>query len=269
MQIRQGLWLTTGFCALSSALAAHGALHPRIHQAETAAKAQPQDAQLHLTLAELLLEHGELGEALGAYERSTQLKSPDKAAWLGLAYCANRRGQAVKAEAAAREALKISPQAKAYFELGMALQSQTQMTPATVAYGQAFALEPSPDMALAWIRCAASNSAWPETRKQIEGVRQRLGDLAAILETAVSLARNKKEFKDALAWHEARIKSEGQQALLLETLGDILNDLGKSAKARKAWGRALESWKLLPESRRKTPALLGLPERVKVKGGGI
>lgn len=251
----------------SASLQAHGDLHPRIHQAEKEAKAHPQDAQAQLNLAELLLQHNELGQALGAFERAAQLKAPGPAAWLGLAYCANRQGQAGQAESAAREALKLSASAKAYYELGMALQSQAQLSPATAAYGRAFELDPEPDKALAWLRTGVSALPWAETRGHVQAARQRLGDLASLLEASVSLARSKKELKDALAWQNARLKAEGEQAALLETLGDIHQELGQSGKARAAWGRALEAWKLLPESRRKTPALMGLPERVKVKGG--
>lgn len=68
-------------------------------------------AEAHRQYAVVLLEHQQIGEALGLFERATTLAPRDVAAWQGFGTALETRGRVAEAAAAYRTALQLAPDA--------------------------------------------------------------------------------------------------------------------------------------------------------------
>lgn len=140
-----------------------------ITPAAIAARPPPEVLELQANLFKMA---GDAGAALEPQRRLTRLYPHRRSAWHNLAATLGDLGLAADAEAAARQSLRIPPNApETFLVLGRSLQNQGRYDDAEAAFTQALGLRPSyPDAhrdlaQLRWMRTGDSNFALAELSK--------------------------------------------------------------------------------------------------------
>ncbi|GIL15962.1 MAG: hypothetical protein BroJett039_11350 [Chloroflexota bacterium] len=112
---------------------------------QEAARLDPKSMYKHAYLASLLAEAGDLDGAFGEARTAIQLRAdpPVKsAAYMIFGNILIKKGQYREAIMALKQSISLSPDARAYYWLGMAYKYNRQMSDARTAWEQSLALEP-------------------------------------------------------------------------------------------------------------------------------
>lgn len=104
--------------------------------------ADPQSADYHVSLGQLLLTAGFPEPAAEALAQALALNAKLPAALLGLARAQEALGNFIAAEAAARTLVEMAPSAEAWTALGGALRLQGRLDEAIAAFDAALAIDP-------------------------------------------------------------------------------------------------------------------------------
>ncbi|HZI64998.1 MAG TPA: tetratricopeptide repeat protein [Thermoanaerobaculia bacterium] len=245
---------------------AHGDLHDQIREVTRQIARRPDDARLYLKRGELQRFHGETEAALADYDRAARLDPSLAEVDLGRGKSLLEAGRPAQARAALGRFLERRPDhADARLSLARVLVRLRLPVEADAQYAQAIRLSgrPKPDLcferatALAW--AGRLDSA---VRVIDEGVAI-LGPLAALEDLGVSLDRRRGNYDGALARLDRIAAGKTRRETWLARRGEILAEAGRRAQARETLLAAKDSIDRLPESLRRTRAMVRLERDVK------
>jgi len=205
----------------------------------------PDDEDLTGLEATLLREKGD--EAAGtALIEAMRAKAPkeEKAKVLGrVADYYRRAGRYDEAEKALREALAIDPKSLAtLFQLGAVLERQKRHDEAEAVFREALALEPDSAPVLNYL-------GYMNADRNV-----RVEEALTLLQKAVGIDPQSGAYQDSLGWALYRLNrldaaeeavrraldKDGENAVVLDHMGDILARRGRVAEALSYWQKALK-----------------------------
>ncbi|MSQ74060.1 MAG: tetratricopeptide repeat protein, partial [Betaproteobacteria bacterium] len=168
----------------------------------------PQDAEAHYKLGDVLYERRMLPEAEGSYRRALESKPDFTEAQINLGLTLDEQGRFAEAEACYRQVIAYNPDhALAHFNLGVTLNSQARLTEAEACYRRTAELKP--------------------------GFSHAHFNLGVVLQRQQRLVEAESSYRRTLEINPKYVDAH-------VNLGSILREQGKLPQAAASLGRALE-----------------------------
>jgi tetratricopeptide (TPR) repeat protein len=219
-----------------------------LQEASVAIEKYPKDRSLRLLRASLLGEQGQVEEAIRQLRAMLNKTPADREIDLAIAQVFSQAKRYQEAEAAAKEALALSPleddQEYVRFVLGSIYERQKKYDLAEEEFRKVLSVNP--------LNAAASNYLGYMLADR--GVR--LDESVKYIQRAVQIEPNNGAYLDSLGWayfkmnrldlaephleKAARLMSD--DPTIQEHLGYLYLQMGKRRKAQEAWERALRDW---------------------------
>jgi len=219
-----------------------------LEEAEVAVQKFPEDRPLRLVRASLLGERGRLDEAIEQLRALLNRTPADREVHLAMAQVYSQAKRFAEAEAAARQALALSPkpddQEYPYYMLGLIYERQKKYDLAEEQFKKVLMANP--------LNAAAANYLGYMLADR--GVR--LEESVKYIQKALELEPNNGAYLDSLGWayfkmnrfdlaesHLAKAaRLISSDPTIQEHLGHVYLRMGKEHQAQAAWERALKEW---------------------------
>jgi tetratricopeptide (TPR) repeat protein len=213
-----------------------------------AARARPNNAYTHRSLAVALAQRGELAEAETEFRAALRIDPNDWESLSGLGNVHTNRGEFAQAIERYGEALRLNPSfANAHFNLGGALMGEKRWADAMESFRAALALDPT------LVQARASLAELHAMQGDFDGAVNEL-------RAALALAPDQDALRIDLAWHlatapnaavrngaeavhlaeELNHQTNGEDPLILDTLAAAFAESGRFDDAQKTIDRAIE-----------------------------
>lgn len=176
-----------------------------------------------------------------------ELNSKDAKAWTNLGVALNRQEKTREAIEAWKQAIAIDPNLPGpHFNLGLTLVRNSDYAEAIGPLRQVLRLEPNNDAARRALAIALiGKEAFPEASREIAQLLFRSPQDTALLELAAKSFLQQRRFQEATAVLERRLKLPNTTSSLLSQYGDALDGAGRTPEALEAYRKAVN---LDPES---------------------
>jgi tetratricopeptide (TPR) repeat protein len=183
-----------------------------------------------------------------------ELAGQDARAWTNLGVALNRQEKINEAIEAWQRATAIDPKLPGpYFNLGLTLVRQGDYASAIGPLRQALRLEPANDSARRALAIALmAQEKFADASREIAQLLFRSPQDAALLELAAKSFLQQHRYQEAITVLERRVRLPNATSLLFRQYGDALDGGGRTPEALQAYRKAVE---LEPES---IPARYGL-----------
>lgn len=252
---------------------AHGAVHEQIERLDARIAGEPGSADLYLQRGRLFLEDRHFEEAGRDFRRALQIDPHLRAAHYFHGDALLKSGDAAGAEREARAFLAALGREdrgglmRGSRLLGQSLAEQGKPLEAADAFRTALGHAPEPDPAHYRECAAAFLAAGPAHRERaleiLDSGIARLGPLPALQEMAVDVELQAGRPDAAVKRLDGLIaQGQGRERWLLRK-GDILQQAGRTAEARRVFEEALAAIESLPPGRRSTRALRELEGEIR------
>jgi tetratricopeptide (TPR) repeat protein len=203
----------------------------------------PDDADLTGLEATLLREKGDLDGGIALVEAMRE-KAPSDPKVLGRVADFYRRARRLpEAEAALRQALAADPKSlSTLFQLGAVLEREKRQDDAEAVFRQALEVEPESAPVLNYL-------GYMNADRNV-----KVEEALSLIQKAVDLEPDSPAYRDSLGWALFRLNrlgpaeeevrraldKDGDNAVILDHLGDILAKRGQVAEALQCWQKALK-----------------------------
>jgi hypothetical protein len=211
-----GMW-NSGREGLSQLLATYSSIINRPDVAEQAVGLGPATPETHYALASLLLNQGELAEALPEYERAVALRPHDYTLWLALGRARGQANDKEGAMAAFKESVRLAPfYAQPRWYLGNTLYRAGRVDEAFAELRRAATSNPN-------LLPHILNLAWAAFAGDAQAVERAMQPQTASMRLALAryFARHGKSSEAITQFRAAgSVADEERRALLTELLAD-------------------------------------------------
>jgi tetratricopeptide (TPR) repeat protein len=176
-----------------------------------------------------------------------ELAGDDARAWTNLGVALNRQEKTSDAIAAWQRAIAIDPKLPGpYFNLGLTLVRKADYSSAIGPLRQALLLEPTNDAAQRALAIAlVTEQKFPEATREIAQLLFRSPQDPALLELAAQSFLQQRRYREAITVLERRLRLPNTTSFLFRQYGDALDGGGRTPEAVQAYRKAVE---LEPES---------------------
>ena len=194
-----------------------------LSELRAAARAQPEVADVHIELADVLVRERTYDEAEAAYRRALQLDAGAAQAYVGLGKLYADRGALGQATSALKQAIALdSTLAEPHYVLGNIHLSQQRLAAAVPLYERAIAL--SPRYLQAYFNLAGLHARQTDYGPAIDVLRRGLAALPEEVELMLQLARihfAQAQYEDALAQLASVVQAQPARAEAHELTAQI------------------------------------------------
>lgn len=190
---------------------------------------------------------GDWQKAEQAWRDVLKLANNDARAWTNLGVALNRQDKTAEALEAWKQAIAIDPKlAGAHFNIGLTLVRKGEYAGAIAPLRQALALEPGNDGARRALALAlVAQEKYQEASREIAQLLFRSPDDAALLELAAKSFLPQRRYQEAATVLQRRLRLPNATAFLWSQYGDALDAARRTPEALEAYRKAVE---LDPES---------------------
>lgn len=199
-------------------------------------------------------ERAQKFEAAGDWQQAEQtwravlkLTNNDARAWTNLGVALNRQDKTNEALEAWKQAITIDPKLPgAYFNIGLTLVRKGEYAGAIAPLREALSLEPNHDGARRALAIAlVGQEKYQDASREIAQLLFRSPEDAALLELAAKSFLQQQRYSEAATVLQRRLRLPNANAFLWSQYGDALDGAGRTPEALEAYGKAV---KLDPES---------------------
>lgn len=246
----------------------HGDLHEQIKQVTEQIAKDPKNAELYLKRGELHRAHQEWDQAQADYARAVSLDP-------GLSVVDFTRGR-MFLEAGWAHSAKVSldrflrkqtNHVEGLTARARALVKLEQRLDAAHDYTEAIRHAPGgrPELYIERAQALAGEGEahFAEALRGLDEGMQKMGLLVTLQLYAIDVELKRKNFDAALERLEKIAAQSPRKETWLARRGEILQQAGRKAEARKAYESALQAIATLPPARRNVPAMIELEKRIK------
>src|SRR5689334_254363 len=212
-------------------------------------KPKPKADQIraHYETARRFEADGNWKQAEENWRAVLELAGDDARAWTNLGVALNRQEKTGDAIAAWQRAIAIDPKLPGpYFNLGLTLVRKADYASAIGPLRQALMLEPTNDAARRALAVALmAQEKFPEASREIAQLLFRSPQDAALLDLAAQSFLRQRRYQEAATVLDRRLRLPNTTSVLFRQYGDALDGAGRTPEALQAYRKAVE---LEPES---------------------
>lgn len=210
---------------------------------------QPQAEQLrsYYETAHKFEADGNWQQAEQTWRAAIKLAKDDARAWTNLGVALNRQDKTNEALEAWKQAISLDPKLPgAYFNLGLTLVRKGEYASAVPPLRQALSLEPNNDGARRALALAlVGQEKYQEASREIAQLLFRSPEDAALLELAAKSFLAQRRYQEAATVLQRRLRLPNPTAFLWSQYGDALDGSGRTPEALDAYRKSVA---LDPES---------------------
>jgi tetratricopeptide (TPR) repeat protein len=225
--------LAQAHCNLSDVLREEGKIDEAIASSHAALRTGSALAEVHINLGVLLCDKREFEEAAAAFTRELAINPSSATAYFNLGHALREQGKRAEAAAPYRQVIRIMPRsAEAYSCLGALLHEEGRLDEAVAACQRAIRLKPNfaeayYNLAIAFAAQKKFGQASAAYRKAVD-IRPDYAEAHSALGTALQASG---KLEDAIAAYRRAITLKPDSAEAHCNLGRALHDQGKSEEA--------------------------------------
>ena len=210
-------------------------------------KTKADQIRAHYETAQRFEADGNWKQAEETWRAVLELAGDDARAWTNLGVALNRQEKTNDAIAAWQRAIAIDPKLPGpYFNLGLTLVRKADYAAAIGPLRQALLLEPTNDAARRALAIAlVAQDKFAEASREIAQLLFRSPQDPALLELAARSFLQQRRYQEATTVLERRLRLPNTTSLLYRQYGDALDGAGRTPEALHAYRKAVE---LEPES---------------------
>jgi protein O-GlcNAc transferase len=230
-----------GWKAFGASLQKKGNLEQAIIAMETALELQPNDAEAHTNLGNILEDLGRLPDAERSHRHSIKLRPTSAVAHFNLGTTLNSLGLLAEAEGSFREAIRLQTNfADAFCNLGNVLKDLRRYSEAEKSYLEAIAIRPNfyeahYNLSKTLIDLGRLSEAEASCRQSIS----LKSDFVAAYFNLGNILGYLKRYSEAEAIFRRTISLKPNFAEAHNNLGNILKDLGRESDAVECFRQAI------------------------------
>jgi tetratricopeptide (TPR) repeat protein len=204
---------------------------------------QPEVAELHANLGEVLRLQKHLDDAIAHLEKALALDPRQADAWNSLGLAAYDQGRFEDAKLAHRKAIWLRPlHAAAHVNLGNALEAQGKLKKAAEALRTALRIEPDSPLALTNLARVLTEMGDPDLLDEAEVLCRRATAVAPDLPHAFNnlgnVLRLQGRLEEAMSWYRQAAQTAPRWAVPLQNIARLLQQRGNCADAARLFDRA-------------------------------
>ncbi len=203
---------------------------------------QLEQVRAHYETAQKFEQEGNWIEAERAWRAALKLAEDDARAWTNLGVALNKQDKTVEAIAAWRRAISIDPKLPGpYFNLGLALVRKGDYSNAIGPLKRALSIEANNDGARRALAVALiGTERFQEASREIAQLLFRSPEDAALLELAARSFLRQRRYAEAATVLDRHLRLPNPTSFLWSQYGDALDGSGRTPEAAEAYRKAVE-----------------------------